>query len=324
MAFSALLGSMWRVAGGLILMSGVVAIVLAPIIGKSTFEQLWVVKPLTYIGAILVIAGLATVTASYLVRGLTSGARRNNGADNAMRQWSEVTQQYFELFQHDLGRPFTRIVARERELRALLANAEELDKSAVWELLDEIERQSPNFRLMLSNIQVLVHLEAPDPVTEPRPVEPPEVVRRIVDRYAPVAAEGNKDITWWSEPEQFGIVYSDTSAIEHIATNLIDNAVRFATEHIEVKLTKNQTHFFVRVWDDGTGIAPQHRAHVFDRGWTPESARRDERKSSGLGLHTAGTPARRWGGDIAVDSLAAPSPGHYTAVTASLRSGPAP
>ena len=96
MAFSALLGSKWRVAGGLILMSGVVAIVLAPIIGKSTFEQLWVVEPLTYIGAILVIAGLATVTASYLVRGLTSGARRNNGADNAMRQWSEVTQQYLE------------------------------------------------------------------------------------------------------------------------------------------------------------------------------------------------------------------------------------
>ena len=249
MGFSALLGSRWRMAGGLLLLSGVVAIVLAPSIGKSTFEQLWGVEPLTYIGAILVIAGLTTVTASYV-------ARRNNGADDAMRQWSEVTQEYFELFQHDLGRPFTRIVARERELRALLANAEELDKSAVMELLDEIERQSPNFRLMLSNIQVLVHLEAPDPVTEPRPVEPSEVVRRIVDRYVPVAAEGNKDITWWSEPEQFGIVYSDTSAIEHIATNLIDNAVRFATQHIEVKLTKNQTHFFVRVWDDGTGIAP--------------------------------------------------------------------
>ena len=63
----------------------------------------------------------------------------------------------------------------------------------------------------------------------------------------------------WSCPcsktrPEFGILESDSSAIEHIATNLVDNAVRFATRQIEIKLSRNPSHFFIRVWDDGPGI----------------------------------------------------------------------
>ena len=101
---------------------------------------------------------------------------------------------------------------------------------------------------------------------------PEEVVRRIVDKYTAVASEIQKEISWWLEPTEFGIIYTDSSAIEHVATNLLDNAVRFATSHIEIKLTKNPSYFFIRVWDDGPGIAPQYLQHIFDRGWTPEIA----------------------------------------------------
>ena len=91
----------------------------------------------------------------------------------------------------------------------------------------------------MSNIRVLVELEAPQGSVSLEPVEPSEVVRKIVDRYTPVASESQKEISWWAEPAEFGIVYSDSSAIEYIATNLVDNAVRFADAHIEVKITKN-------------------------------------------------------------------------------------
>ena len=126
----------------------------------------------------------------------------------------------------------TRILGKERELRAVLKHSEEKADPAIIELLDAIERETPNFRLMVSNIQVLVQLEAPIGVTRLEPVEPAEVVRRIVGRYASVANEAQKEITWWSEPAEIGIVYSESSAIEHITTSLIDNAVRFAYRHI--------------------------------------------------------------------------------------------
>ena len=178
--------------------------------------------------------------------------------------------------------------------------------------------QTPNFRLMMSNIQVLVQLEGPDRLTRPQPVEPSELIRKIVDRYVPVAADGGKEITWWAEPSEFGLVRSDSSTVEHIVTNLVDNAVRFAEGHIEVKLTKNPTHFFVRVWDDGPGIAPQYIQHIFDRGWTPELARREEKTSSGLGLFICNTLASRSGGDLMVESNADLDSTRHTAFLLSL------
>ena len=92
---------------------------------------------------------------------------------------------------------------------------------------------------MISNIRVLVQLESPGAPARNDTVEPSEVIRKIVARYMPVAAESNKDLTWWSEPSEFGIIYSDSSAIEHIVVNLVDNAVRYAASQVEVKLSKN-------------------------------------------------------------------------------------
>ena len=256
-----------RSVGGLIVLAGVIFLILAPLIGESVFGTLWGVEPFAYIGAIALIAGLSVLSLSFIVPAI-SASRRSVPQDQdslTPQRWSEVTRQYFELFNHDLGRPLTRILGKERELRAVLKHSEEKADPAIMELLDAIERETPNFRLMVSNIQVLVQLEAPISVTRLEPVEPAEVVRRIVGRYASVANEAQKEITWWSEPAEIGIVYSESSAIEHITTNLIDNAVRFVCRHVEVKLTRNPTHLFIRVRDDGPGISPQYLPHIFEQ-----------------------------------------------------------
>jgi signal transduction histidine kinase len=234
------------------------------------------------------------------------------------QRWGQLTQQYFELFNHDLGRPLRRILGKERELRALLCSCESELYPHVEELLDEIEGQAPNFRLMMSNVQVLVQMEAPTATMDIQPVEPSELIRKIVDRYTFVASAEHKEITWWAEPSEFGIVYCDSSAIEHILTNLVDNAVRFSTQRVEIRLTKNPSSFFIRVWDDGPGIAPHYIRHVFDRGWTPQVAKREEKSSSGLGLFIARTLAQQYGGEITVESIAEPDSDHHTVFLLSL------
>lgn len=306
-----------RILGSVIVLAGVVSIVLAPLVGGDLFSRLWGVEPLTYIGAVLAILGLTVVSMSYAIPGLIRRTGSSQAADRQQAErWTRVTQQYFDLFDHDLGRPLRRILGKERLLRSASGPLD----PAVEDLLDEIERQTPNFRLMLSNIRVLVELEAPGPTPPPQAVEPSEIVRNIVERYSS-HHEAQKEVTWWSEPAEFGIVYSDSSAIEHIVANLLDNGVRFATARVEVRISKNPTHFFVRVWDDGPGIAAQYQQHIFDRGWTPEVARREEKPSSGLGLYIASTIASRFGGDITVESVAEPDPDHHAAFLLSLPLG---
>ena len=311
-----------RVIGVVVFVAGLVVLLLAPLVGSAVFDRLWSVEPLSYIGAVVLLIGLGITSLSFFVPIAIAKYRGvDANGDPIAERWAQITQQYFDLFDHDLGRPMRRISGKERELRAILQASEKPADPSVEALLDEIEIQTPNFRLMMSNIQVLVQLESPNGSIRRQPVEPSEVVRKIVDRYTTVAEQANKEITWWCEPSEFGIVYSDGSAIEHIVTNLVDNAVRFATSHIEVKLTRNPSHFFVRVWDDGPGIAPQYVRHVFDHGWTPEMARREEKSSSGLGLFIVQTLAKRWQGDVTLDSVFAPDLDHHTAFVLGLPLG---
>ncbi|MCI0792961.1 MAG: HAMP domain-containing histidine kinase [Chloroflexi bacterium] len=311
-----------RVIGVVVFVAGLVVLLLAPLLGSAVFDRLWSVEPLSYIGAVVLLIGLGVTSLSFFVPIAIAKYRGvDANGDPIAERWAQITQQYFDLFDHDLGRPMRRIWGKERELRAILQALEKPVDPSVEALLDEIEIQTPNFRLMMSNIQVLVQLESPNGSIRRQPVEPSEVVRKIVDRYTTVAEQANKEITWWCEPSEFGLVYSDGSAIEHIVTNLVDNAVRFATSHIEVKLTRNPRMFFVRVWDDGPGIAPQYVRHVFDHGWTPEMARREEKSSSGLGLFIVQTLAKRWQGDVTLESVFAPDPDHHTAFLLGLPLG---
>lgn len=295
-----------KIAAAVAIAAGIAGLALSPVIGPAAFDSLWAVEPPAYISVGLLVFGLAAAALAYAGHGRDEPA----SPEEQTREWMEATEQFFRMVDHDLGRPLRRIAGKERELRAALRAAGGADNPEVQELLDEIERQVPNFRLMLSNIQVLVQLESPGGPLPAAAVEPAAVVRRIVERYVPVAAESGKAVTWWAEPAEFGVMLSDAHAIEHIVANLVDNAVAHAAASVEVSLYKDATHFYVSVWDDGPGIPPQYREYVFDRGWTPEVGRREEKTSSGLGLFIARTLARRCGGELTVESAVAPPESH--------------
>lgn len=298
--------------------AGIMGLIISPFVGETLSDYLWGVEPTAYLSVGVILVALLTMALSYYIPRLLGRSEGLVGVDQrTTERWGLLTQQYFELFHHDLGRPLRRILGKERELRLTFRAAETKLHPEIQGLLDEIEVQTPSFRLMVSNIQVLVQLEAPT-VPTIQPVEPSELIRRIVDRYTPVAADAYKEITWWSEPAEFGLVYCDGAAIEHILTNLVDNMVRYATEHIEIQLTRNLTDFFIRVWDDGPGIASHYTEHIFDRGWTPEVARIEEKTSSGLGLFIANMLAIKYGGDLRVESIVEPDPEHHTAFLLSL------
>ncbi len=306
--------------------TGVLLLIIGPIIGDSISpDTVLTVEPISYSGAITLIVGLALVAGTYLV---TRGSKTNGSEPTS--NWSQLTQDYFDTFSHDMGRPFRRILGKEREVRARIEESGATVPASVRSLMDEIEQQAPSFRLMLDNVRVLVELEDPNAKSVMEPVDPAGIVRNIADRYFALAAEKGVDLSWWAEPQEFGLVYGDPAAIDHIVTNLVDNAMKFACKNIEVRVTRNPSHYYIRVWDDGAGIPDSHIPHLFDRGWTPALAGRQEKSSSGLGLYIARTLCRRAGGDLAVESRterlqtggstsdSGEADGHYTSMTVML------
>jgi signal transduction histidine kinase len=83
-------------------------------------------------------------------------------------------------------------------------------------------------------------------------------------------------------------------------SNLLENAVRYASEVINVSLTHYQERVILAIQDDGPGIPLEHRRAVFERFTRLDAARSRDGGGSGLGLAIVHEIIERHGGTVTV------------------------
>jgi len=115
-------------------------------------------------------------------------------------------------------------------------------------------------------------------------------------------------------------------ALESVLHNLVGNAIRYGRPRgrVEVNLTApgdRSGEYALEVSDDGPGIAPAERAHVFERFWRGAAAASNA-SGSGLGLAIVQAAARQLGAriDLAQGLKGGPAP-QGLSVTLRWRSG---
>lgn len=98
--------------------------------------------------------------------------------------------------------------------------------------------------------------------------------------------------------------HADPRRVRQILTNLVGNAVRHSPldGQVRVVLRPGENAAVVVVADDGEGIAPDDRQHVFERFWRADTARSRGTGGTGLGLAICRELARAHGGDVSVES----------------------
>lgn len=74
--------------------------------------------------------------------------------------------------------------------------------------------------------------------------------------------------------------------VQPAITNLIDNAIKYSPEHslVRVEATQTGSETRISVTDEGPGIAPEHRARVFERFYRIDKGRSRDLGGTGLGL----------------------------------------
>jgi two-component system OmpR family sensor kinase len=97
---------------------------------------------------------------------------------------------------------------------------------------------------------------------------------------------------------------ADPQRLHQALTNFIENAIKFAQPGGEVRVTawRDTDEVGVTVSDDGPGIPPAHRRHVFERFYRIDRARGRDAGGSGLGLAICQEIATAHGGRVWVDS----------------------
>ncbi|MFO0567596.1 MAG: ATP-binding protein [Polyangiaceae bacterium] len=96
----------------------------------------------------------------------------------------------------------------------------------------------------------------------------------------------------------------DAKALEHVLSNLVDNAVKYCPKGSTVKLSALAEHEGVRITvsDDGPGIEARHLPRLFERFYRVDAGRSRELGGTGLGLSIVKHLVEAMGSSVEVES----------------------
>jgi len=162
-------------------------------------------------------------------------------------------------------------------------------------ILDTMNDQS---RIMGSLIDKLILLERWESVEDGPSTAPIDVGRLVEDLITPIAdSQPDRAFAIQTEPGVF--VAIDPTEFGYVVTNLADNAVKYGTGRIDVRVHARNSSAIIEVADQGPGIPSTDAKRVFDRFY--RGTQRDV-AGSGLGLAIVKRAVERAHGTIELDT----------------------
>jgi two-component system, OmpR family, sensor kinase len=176
---------------------------------------------------------------------------------------------------HELRTPLTTIQGNAGLLARGPAVSDEVRRDAAADIAAETARMTRLVDRMLTLAKADSGMKL-----ELAPIELGPVVNAVCRQ----ARTAHPDHTLESAVTDAAIA-GDEDAIRQLIWILLDNASRYARLHITVTLAKEGSWARLTVADDGLGIAPEEREHVFQRFYRSDRARTGH--GAGLGLSIA-------------------------------------
>ena len=118
-----------------------------------------------------------------------------------------------------------------------------------------------------------------------RPVSMDALFDRLSQCFRPIALNRGLDLRFRSDGEW---VISDAVLLEQILANLVSNALQWTRRGgVLAAVRRAGGAARLEVWDTGVGVAPEHRARIFDDFVQVGNVARDRSRGLGLGLSIA-------------------------------------
>jgi two-component system sensor histidine kinase BaeS len=160
---------------------------------------------------------------------------------------------------------------------------------------------------LVEDLRMLSLADAGELTLNKRSVDPKALLERTGLAYF-VQAEQQGIALRVEAPENLPSINVDTGRMTQVLNNLVSNALRHTAKgEVVLSASSENNSVQLRVSDTGSGIAPEHLPHVFDRFYRadPSRQRKDvpDGESTGLGLAIAKAIVEAHGGTISVNSI---------------------
>jgi PAS domain S-box-containing protein len=168
------------------------------------------------------------------------------------------------------------------------------------ELLVDARENAERLLATINNLLDLTHLERGREYLEARPEAPATLLQTAADAIRPRAADKGVDVQV-DAPTDLPLIAVDAYRFGHALNNLLDNAVTYTPRGGRITLAASAAGDTVTltVTDTGSGIAPEHLPHVFERFFRVPG---QSASGTGLGLAIVHEVVTTHGGDITCES----------------------
>jgi heavy metal sensor kinase len=207
----------------------------------------------------------------------------------------KLQRQFMADASHELRTP----VATARTAASVALQQKHREEGEYRETLEIVEEQTARLSRVVDDMFTLARADAGNVPVRLTPMYLDEVVDEVV-RAARVIAS-TKNVAVDPLMARSAAFTGDEDLIRRMIGNVIDNAVRHAPPDstIRVDLDTAGHAYVIAVRDQGAGIPPDVRPHIFERFYRGDGARRGgSRDGAGLGLALARWIARVHGGDV--------------------------
>jgi signal transduction histidine kinase len=198
---------------------------------------------------------------------------------------------------HELRSPLANMRTQLEVAQHLAAGPSAPDPDLLADLLTDTKRLSR----LVDDLLLLARTDESVAIARPVPVDVTTLLRDAAARYPTVSVSLPDDPLWTN---------GDPDALLRMVTNLLDNAVRYASSAVTLTSSGAASpapgSITITITDDGPGIPATDRERVFDRFTRLDDGRGRDDGGSGLGLAIVRELVRRHGGTVRL-SDASPS-----------------
>jgi two-component system OmpR family sensor kinase len=220
--------------------------------------------------------------------------------DAALRNSDSLRRQMMADVSHELKTPLT---AMRGYIETLRMPDIALDSERRERYFETIDRETRRLERIVKDLLDLARYEQGGVVLQRRLFDIERLFQNVAGRHEREAQAKSVTISIQVEAKADQVV-ADPDRVEQAIENLVANALRHTPSGGTITLSATQADgtATLSVSDTGSGIAPIHLPHVFDRFYKADASRAAESAGSGLGLSITKAIIERHGGTIRVVS----------------------
>ena len=159
-----------------------------------------------------------------------------------------------------------------------------------------------NLQKTVNQILALAYIDKKQLTLEKQSIDLPVMVQSLVDEFT---IKTNKVVKFQTFFDLKGIViYADSFYLNNVISNLIDNAIKYSNDLVEIKIEclTGEKQVYIRVKDNGFGVSQKDQLKIFKRFERGAEIKRNRISGFGIGLNYVRQIVEAHGGNITLIS----------------------